>query len=357
MSIDYINTNNIDINAFIHLIMPPPPQSSRKATAVSDYESDAAANFTDTAPIIPPPPVRSPDELNLLVLRRWQPQVASILDIAPFAVLYLFSTETQAWEKVEVQGSLFVCVLRNGGYKLVILNRKGLENWEFHLRTEEAIQVTEEYVIVQKEDRDGEVQIYGIWIFEEKGGNTREKLGRVILGCAREAEALSGEAFDSEAGGGYGNEGEEEIVEGYDRTYAEEYEGQQREEINGLDAKQEVWPRQETPRQTYEVRQPPQGQPQGQQIDLATLFGKTSIPQAQPQSQSQLQPPPATEIINGMTVTRVPFAEERLAAASAPRFLQTADTDFFRGTAASTNPPQQAQQNALLNLFKNAKKG
>ena len=335
--------------------MPPRSKKARQPSAqpaVSDYESDTAANFTDTAPIIPPPPVRSPDELNLLVLRRWQPQVASILEIAPFAVLYLFSTETQGWEKVEVQGSLFVCVLKNGGYKLVILNRKGLENWEFDLKTEEAIQVTSEYVIVQKEDQEGVEQIYGIWIFEEKGGNTREKLGNVILGCAREVEALSAEGYDPEDGG-YGNEGEEEVVEGYDRTYAEEYASQQREEMNGLDEQQEVWPRQETPRQTHGVRQPPQtqAQPQGQRVDIETLFAKPSASQAQPQLQ-----PPSTEVnINGMTITSAPFAEERLAAASEPRFPRTADTDFFRGTGPPANPPHQAQQNALLNLFKNVK--
>lgn len=330
--------------------MPVGRKKSRQPSAqpTSDYESDTAANFTDTAPILPPPPVRSNEELNLLVLRRWQPHVTSILTIAPFAVLYLFSAESQGWEKCEVQGSLFVCVLRNGGYKLVILNRKGLENWEFELRSEEAIQVTEEYVIVQKEDQDGEVQIYGIWIFEEKGGNTREVIGTAILGCAREVEALNDESFAR--GDDIGNEGEEEIVEGYDRTYAEEYESQQRAEMNEQDAGQEVWPRQETPRQTYEARLPQQAQ--GQPIDLATLFGKASAPQAHPPQ------PPATQInVGGTVFTSAPFAEERLAAASAPQFPQTTDTNFFRGTASPAQPAEQTQQNALLDLFKNAKRG
>ncbi|KAF2208623.1 hypothetical protein CERZMDRAFT_15628, partial [Cercospora zeae-maydis SCOH1-5] len=150
------------------------PRQQPQPAVASDYESDTAA-FTDSQPFIPAPPLRTNDELNLLVLRRWQPEITSILTIAPFAVLYIFNPnlDPPVWEKCEVQGSLFLCSLTKSSsghsrYKVIILNRKGLENWEYEVKTEEAIEMEQEYVIVQKEDENtGEVQIYGIWIFED----------------------------------------------------------------------------------------------------------------------------------------------------------------------------------------------
>lgn len=343
--------------------MPPNRKKSRQQPVpVSDYESDtAAAGLTDTQPFIPAPPVRTNEELNLLVLRRWQPNIVDILTIAPFAVVYLFSAESQGWEKCEVQGSLFLCSLQSdpgrSGYKLLILNRKGLENWEFDIQSEEAIQVTEEYVIVQKEDEQGEEQIYGIWIFEEKGGHTRDVVGRAILGCAREVEALADQQGDYVDDEGYG----EETVQDY---AADGYVSQQ-----GDDGREDSWPRQETPRQESHHHQQqhfgiPSQQPQGQQIDLATLFGKSA-------PAPSVQPPPTSINIGGTNFTSTPFAEERLAAQSAipshhvrPQFPPSADTDFFRGTSSPAQaqptyhqPQQTTQQNTLLDLFKNAKRG
>ncbi|USW50922.1 Putative mRNA-decapping enzyme subunit 1, PH-like domain superfamily [Septoria linicola] len=344
--------------------MPPNRKKSRQQpVSISDYESDtAAAGLTDTQPFIPAPPVRTNEALNLLVLRRWQPNVVDILTIAPFAVVYLFSAESQGWEKCEVQGSLFLCSLQSdpgsSGYKLLILNRKGLENWEFDIQSEDAIQVTEEYVIVQKEDEQGEQQIYGVWIFEEKGGHTRDVVGRAILGCAREVEALADQQEDYGGDEVYGEDtAQDDAAEGYSRQ-------------QGDDVRENSWPRQETPRQESHHQQqqpfgiPPQHQPQGQQIDLAALFGKSA-------PAPSVQPPPTSINIGGTNFTSTPFTEERLAAQSAipshhagPRFPASGDTDFFRGTSSPAQaqptyhqPQQSMQQNTLLGLFNNAKRG
>lgn len=94
----------------------PPKGKSRASKAVpqaapvaSDYDTDT--NYTDTGAfaVVPPPPVRSNEELNMLVLRRWYPSIQSIIAIAPFAVVYIHDDDTQKWEKTESQGTLFVC--------------------------------------------------------------------------------------------------------------------------------------------------------------------------------------------------------------------------------------------------------
>ncbi len=54
------------------------------------------------------------------------------------------------------------------------------------------MEVTDEYVIVTEEVA-GEVRIWGLWIFEEEGGSTRgsrERVGRVVLECARMVEGV-----------------------------------------------------------------------------------------------------------------------------------------------------------------------
>ncbi|PIA91890.1 hypothetical protein CB0940_09178 [Cercospora beticola] len=369
--------------------MAPNRKKSRQQqqpAIASDYESDTAA-FTDTQPFIPAPPLRTNDELNLLVLRRWQPEITSILTIAPFAVLYIFNPnlETPTWEKCEVQGSLFLCSLTkspsgHSRYKVIILNRKGLENWEYEVKTEEAIQLSEEYVIVQKEDEStGEEQIYGIWIFEEKGGNTRDVVGNAILSCAREVEAMAEQ---------------EDLEEAYEDQVTYEEQQYLDQQGNGLHAAQQQWQGEDTPtfthqdphqyqqpqhqhQQIYETHKPQQQaqqqaqQPQGQSIDLATLFGK---PAAAAAPAPVLQPPPTEVNIGGTVFTSNPFAEERFAAATstashnnaASRFPSSADTNFFRdaGSPARVQPQYQnqqqpqatAQQNTLLDLFKNAKR-
>src|SRR5437868_5642645 len=75
---------------------------------VSDYDSDIVAYNTKHAHHVPSP-TRTNTELNLSVLRRYNPLVRNILSIAANAVIYLFSPSLQQWEKAGIEGTLFVC--------------------------------------------------------------------------------------------------------------------------------------------------------------------------------------------------------------------------------------------------------
>lgn len=155
---------------------------------VSDYESEAYVK----EPAIPPP-TRTNTELNLSVLRRYNPSIASILSIAANAVIYIFTPSTQSWEKSGVEGTLFVCSQEpshNGGerYCAVVLNRRGLENFNVDLARVQDVEISAELLIVRllsEEEQEG-VKVVGIWLHEDKDG-TREINAALIKSCWEKA--------------------------------------------------------------------------------------------------------------------------------------------------------------------------
>lgn len=333
--------------------MPPKrkPNRTTQLQPQSDYDTDTANN-TDNQPmaVTSPPPLRSNEELNLLVLRRWCPEIQGIIAIAPFAVLYTFSPETQQWEKSETQGTLFICQLSGAAfprYRVIILNRKGPENFHLDLVSTENIEVTEEYVIVQIVGEDDTPLVYGIWIFSDgdSSPDTREIISQTIMDCARRAEedAQSVEIEGQEASNGmlYEN-GMNETNETNEHAYA----------TNGEHTSH------------YEAPTSSRQQPAGQQIDLATLFAK---PQMQPQPEAPPNPPSLPPHLAHRT-TNAPHNRPPLpphlanlpanAAPESPAYQQSTQfvtPEYFR---TGPPPPRDSQpQNALLDLFRNAKRG
>jgi hypothetical protein len=189
-------------------------QQSSLAPQPSDYESDALYYFSDNqqqqqqqqaaaAEMLPPKlPTRSNEELNLSVLRRHNPAIRTILSLAPYAVIYIFSPVTRQWEKSGVEGSMFVCQLTQGSmgeerYGVFVLNRRGLNNFDILLTDGDNVEITEEYVILKTDEEKNAVgsgeggpssQIYGLWIFSEPPPNstaeTRTLNAQVIKECA-----------------------------------------------------------------------------------------------------------------------------------------------------------------------------
>lgn len=290
----------------------------------SDYDTDTA-NVTDAPPAdLAPPPIRTNTELNLTVLRRYSPDVEHIVAIAPFAVIYTFSPETQGWEKCGIEGTLFICQLNAGRYNVVVLNRKSLDNFIEELASPDDIEVNEPFIILQIAGEDDLPQIFGLWIFSEPDDqpSTRDVVAQTLQSCARQAQIAHG--------GTYGQTRDEpETVE------------DQEEALYDNDEAAYM-----PPTQHAAPEEPPQ-QPKTQQIDLLSLFGK---PGAQPGGQ------PIQAITHPMHVASQPAATP--AHSLPPRSTSTGDTDFFRNTQSAAAGLQQqprapsVQQNALLNLFK-----
>lgn len=172
-----------------HQPQPPPPQPS-------DYETDAPPPAVD----VPLPPPRSNEELNFSVLRRIYPELVAIEHVTPYAALYTFTRETQQWEKVGVEGTLFLCRLAPSPigadrYSVAILNRRGLDNFYLELTSEEEMEFTDPYVILQDD------QIYGIWVFADpppaSTANCRTETANKIMQAAEKAR-LSRESKEQE---------------------------------------------------------------------------------------------------------------------------------------------------------------
>ena len=199
-------------------------RNSSNLRQISDYDTDTAA-LTDTGfSQPPPPPSRTNDELNLTVLRRHNPSIIRILSIAPYAVVYKFSAASSTWDKRGIEGTLFVVQLSSEELKykhispsdnrdvaiarfgVVVLNRRGLDNFEAELRCAEDVEVTEEYVILQvrnvfserdeddheKSEQEQTPDIIGLWIFSEpppsSTAQARVLNAQVIQECAKEAK-------------------------------------------------------------------------------------------------------------------------------------------------------------------------
>lgn len=205
----------------------------------SDYESDYPNYLSDAQQqqytdqdqdqdAVAPPPLRSNEELNLAVLRRHNPFMNSIVSLAPYAVVYVFNPSSRQWEKSGVEGTLFVCSLTQGDlgeerYRVFVLNRRGLNNFDIPLTDGENVEITEEYVILKSDIDAGletvnpnknnnvagkstndngngknsstDVRIYGLWIYSEPPPNSTAQIRAINAQMIRECAFHAGQSL------------------------------------------------------------------------------------------------------------------------------------------------------------------
>ena len=132
------------------------------------------------ASVPPPPAPRSTEELNLQVIRRHYPSVASILHVGHHAVLYTFNFKEQKWDKAEVEGSLFVCEMQPPGstvdderYGVIILNRRSVDNFYMDIMGTDVDYLEGDFIIMQG-DQESDQAVYGLWVFSEKDTSTAD---------------------------------------------------------------------------------------------------------------------------------------------------------------------------------------
>ncbi|KAF2860870.1 PH domain-like protein, partial [Piedraia hortae CBS 480.64] len=118
--------------------------------------------------------------LNLRVLRRIVPSIDEIIMIAPFVVLYSFSSEGQAWDSAECEGALFLCSTKgsaknvgndtipagetSSGYTTVVLNRKSLSNLILPLAAVSGVDFDPQKKFIMLEVASG---VAGFWVYED----------------------------------------------------------------------------------------------------------------------------------------------------------------------------------------------
>lgn len=273
----------------------------------SDYETDTAIALLQQQQLdlMAPPPLRTNAQLNLGVIQRHNPSVIDILSIAPYAVVYLFSPVSQQWEKSGVEGTLFVCrlspnALGRDRYSVIILNRRGLDNFSTELKSGDDVDVTDEYVILQVAQEDSsneaedvpEIQIFGLWIFSEpepsSTAKAREINAQIIQHCAKQAEIS--------------------------RKIAEEQQRLEQESLAGSLSQNE---------ETTSVA----AVPMGRQLSLRELFGQQREQDSGWSIQMHNSPPTAPQMYQS---------------SGRPQFASTPDTDFFRAPGRYT--PQRLSE-------------
>lgn len=325
-----------------------PPKTRRKhqhhqpQPATTDYDTDTLVNAAIDYEVNQ----RTVEDLNTSVLRRYLPSIHTILDIANYAVLYTFNPDAQAWQKADIEGTLFVCATAPDEFCVMILNRRGLENFVADILSPGDIEVSGEYLYLRSEADD---ETYGLWIFSEEGTSTadqREIIHRLIVELAKKAEASRVETSNGH--------NDDDIAE--DPTEAEadsvpmgrqlslrELFGQQREQDSGFS----VHSHQSPPGRAAQPAIP---------IPLSHIHPPHSHPAHHSRPPSTIAPPAA------MQVAEAPKP------APTSQFQMSADTAFFMGGPSRTpqsraTPIQQpvpqngtakANGDALLALFRGA---
>ncbi|XP_073477687.1 mRNA-decapping enzyme 1B [Aquarana catesbeiana] len=104
-------------------------------------------------------------DISLAALRRQDPYIQSIVDVASQVALYTFSHRANEWEKTEVEGTLFV-YSRSASPKhgFTIMNRLSMENRTEPITKDLDFQVQDPFLLY----RNARFCIYGIWFYDKE---------------------------------------------------------------------------------------------------------------------------------------------------------------------------------------------
>ena len=327
---------------------PRRPNHRTHRSIISDYDESDANYLSDVAAAaaLPPPAERTDEQLNISVLQRHNPDVVSLEYVAPYAVVYVFSPEQQAWEKSGVEGTAFLCGLRPSArlarrFAVTVLNRRGLDNFQLELLAAGDVEITEEYVILQSsastsspsssaegvaDGAGSSPAVYGLWVFSEPAPSStahhRANMALRIQQCAELVEQ------------GRRGPGQEEELDGQGEAY------------NGHDADVEE-----------EEDDEEMAVPMGRQLSLKELLGQQ---RQRDDAWSVRSHSPSRSASRRAQASQSP--PQMPPAPAQPQFVTTADTDFFRGGSRSrAAPPSPAvsaestgQRQKLLDLFRKA---
>lgn len=105
----------------------------------------------------------SKNAANLAVLQRHDASVVDVLFNAAHVTLYLFQEDKAAWQKLNVEGSLFVVRRsREPQHQYIVMNRRSTDNYVEDITPKFAIQDAEPYLMY----RNHADQIVGIWFYD-----------------------------------------------------------------------------------------------------------------------------------------------------------------------------------------------
>lgn len=103
--------------------------------------------------------------MNVNALRLVDPSLNLLQDHATHVVLYSFKPDSNEWEKVNIEGALFIYSRKTEPrYNMTIINRLNTNNLVEFLNGDMNLQVQEPFLLY----RNGEGKIFGIWFYSQK---------------------------------------------------------------------------------------------------------------------------------------------------------------------------------------------
>ncbi|XP_068133327.1 mRNA-decapping enzyme 1B isoform X2 [Hyperolius riggenbachi] len=104
-------------------------------------------------------------DISLAALRRHDPYIQSIVDVASQVALYTFSHRANEWEKTDVEGTLFV-YSRSASpmHGFTIMNRLSMENRTEPITKDLDFQLQDPFLLY----RNARFCIYGIWFYNKE---------------------------------------------------------------------------------------------------------------------------------------------------------------------------------------------
>lgn len=101
-------------------------------------------------------------EYNLAVLKRRDAEISRVLDMAGHVVLYQFNEESKAWDRRNMEGSLFVVERTSEPrHQFVVLNRLSSENLVETIDDTFQTELTEQFLLY----RNLQSEILGVWFY------------------------------------------------------------------------------------------------------------------------------------------------------------------------------------------------
>ena len=178
----------------------PTLQHLQQGNPVSDYDSDNQGYVSDY-PSNQPPKEQTTEELNLSVLRRYNPEITTILSKprSAFATIYDFAPPPgPGWAKSNIDGPLFICQLSPGiygedRYTAFVLNKRSMENFDMELREGEdaSVEISGTLFIITNKQGHSE-KIRGIYIYNGDPGTSTEKSMENHFGVMKTLATLAG---------------------------------------------------------------------------------------------------------------------------------------------------------------------
>lgn len=104
-------------------------------------------------------------DISLAALKRQDPYINNIVDVASQVALYTYNNRTNEWEKTEVEGTLFVYTrLASPRHGFTIMNRLSMENLTEPITKDLDFQLQDPFLLY----RNARLVIHGIWFYDKE---------------------------------------------------------------------------------------------------------------------------------------------------------------------------------------------